>query len=172
MMLTIPTENRGTLQSLFQLMLLEQEQKQTHSHEIISGYLKIIMVELTRLLESNQQAEDYKQPDERFIAFLEWVEILHKEVKNITVYADKVHLSHRQLNRICLDITGKTANQILNDRISLEAKRLLFNNQTSAKEAGYLLGFDDPSNFIKFFKRHNGESPTQFKTTMSKIYHQ
>lgn len=171
MTLTIPENDKIKLASLFQLMLMEQENKQAQSNEIIAGYLKILMLELARQLETEQQEEAHK-PDERFVAFLEWVEILHKEVKSITAYADKVHLSHRQLNRICLEHTGKTANQILNERVNLEAKRLLFNNSASAKETGYALGFDDPSNFIKFFKRHNGQSPTEFKTSMSKIYHQ
>ena len=145
----------------------EQDSNRKMSAQAVVSYFRLVMVELYRLLEQQLQAEHFREPDGRFLAFMEWVEVLYREVKSITVYADKVHLSPRQLSRICLDITGKTANQLLNERVSLEAKRLLFNGQIQAKEVGYQLGFDDPSNFVKFFKRHNGVSPVGFRENMA-----
>ncbi len=171
MALTIPPEEKVRLSHLLSQMKEEQDSMRNMSAQAVASYFKLVMVELYRLLEQQQQAEHFTEPDERFLAFMGWVEVLHREVRSITVYADKVHLSPRQLNRICLDMTGKTANQLLNERVSLEAKRLLFNGQIQAKEVGYQLGFDDPSNFVKFFKRHNGISPAGFRETMSKINH-
>ena len=45
----------------------------------------------------------------------------------------------------------------------LEAKRILAHTTESVKEIGYDLGFDEPTNFIKYFKKHSKFTPTEFR---------
>jgi AraC-like DNA-binding protein len=52
---------------------------------------------------------------------------------------------------------------VIQERIVLEAKRLLFYTEKSSKEIAYYLGFEDANNFSKFFKKHTTISPTDFK---------
>lgn len=52
---------------------------------------------------------------------------------------------------------------MIDDRVMLEAKRLLAHTQDTIKEIGYTLGYDEPTNFIKYFKKHNGQTPVEFR---------
>lgn len=45
----------------------------------------------------------------------------------------------------------------------LEAKRLLAYSSLSIKEIGFELGFGEPTNFNKYFRKHTGMAPMQFK---------
>ena len=59
--------------------------------------------------------------------------------------------------------THSTPLQIINDRIVLEAKRQLQHTSLNIKEISYNLGFEDPSYFVKFFKRQTGYLPSDFR---------
>ena len=58
---------------------------------------------------------------------------------------------------------GTTPLKMINMRIILEAKRLLYYTPLRVKEISALLGFDDPSYFVKFFKRNVGMTPAEFR---------
>jgi AraC-like DNA-binding protein len=45
----------------------------------------------------------------------------------------------------------------------LEAKRLLAHTHKSVKEIGFSLGFQEPTNFTKYFRKHTGLSPVEFR---------
>ena len=53
--------------------------------------------------------------------------------------------------------------KIINERIVLEAKRQILHSTLSIKEVAFQLGFEDPSYFVKFFKRMTGKMPKEFK---------
>ena len=52
---------------------------------------------------------------------------------------------------------------VINNRIILEAKRLLVYTNRSTIEIAAELGYNDSSHFSKFFKKHTGKSPTAFR---------
>jgi len=53
--------------------------------------------------------------------------------------------------------------KIINDRVILEAKRQLLHSSLKIKEIAFYLGFEDPSYFVKFFKRQTGYLPAEFR---------
>ena len=55
-------------------------------------------------------------------------------------------------------------NEVIKNRIILEAKRLLVHTAMTAKEIAYELGYDDPAYFSRLFFIKNGESPSAFKS--------
>ena len=72
-----------------------------------------------------------------------------------------VHVNH--LNRAIRETTGKTTSQFIADRIASEAKSLLRHTDWSITEIGYSLGFDEPSNFNTFFRKHTKLSPSNYR---------
>ena len=66
-------------------------------------------------------------------------------------------------NRL-LAVTGRTAKQVVDDRVALEARRLLACTAMSVAEVGRYLGFPEPTNFGRFFHREVGMSPGQFRS--------
>ena len=78
-------------------------------------------------------------------------------------YADRlaVHVNH--LNKVLKDVTGKTTTEIISNRVIQEAKILLKQTHLSVSEIGYVLGYDDPAHFSKYFKKQTSVTPVAFR---------
>ncbi|MCY1547485.1 HTH-type transcriptional activator Btr [compost metagenome] len=74
-----------------------------------------------------------------------------------------MNLSAYQLNEIVKASVGKTISEIINAQLILEAKRNLLATSAQVKEIAEMLGYDDISYFIRFFKKHTGLSPEAFR---------
>ena len=79
-------------------------------------------------------------------------------VKSVSEYAVLMSVSEKKLNRTTSLTLGKTPKQLIDERIILEAKRLLAYTNNSIKEVGFDLGFDEPTNFIKYFRKHESKN--------------
>lgn len=100
---------------------------------------------------------------ERFEEFVRLLETNIGTMKNVSDYADLLSLSPYQLNSIAKTSVGKTVSDLINEQIILEAKRHLIATPAQVKEIADLLGYEDPSYFIRFFKKHTGQSPDTFR---------
>lgn len=78
-------------------------------------------------------------------------------------YAARLGYSTRTLNRLARSNTGLSAKQLIDERVVLEAKRLLSHGDEPVADVASQLGFDDPSNFSSYFQRHTGETPGVFR---------
>lgn len=100
---------------------------------------------------------------ERFEEFVRLLETNIVSMKNVSEYADLLSLSPYQLNSIAKTSVGRTVSDLINDQIILEAKRHLIATPAQVKEVADQLGYEDPSYFIRFFKKHTGQSPDAFR---------
>jgi AraC-like DNA-binding protein len=87
----------------------------------------------------------------------------HPHSRRVEDYAAALGCSVRTLTRASLAVTGRTAKQIVDDRVALEARRLLACTALSVAEIGRRLGFPEPTNFGRFFHRETGTSPGLFR---------
>jgi AraC-like DNA-binding protein len=87
----------------------------------------------------------------------------HPHSRRVEDYAARLGCSVRTLTRACLAVTGRTAKQVVDDRVALEARRLLACTELSVAEIGRRLGFAEPTNFGRFFHREAGLSPGAFR---------
>lgn len=78
-------------------------------------------------------------------------------------YAALLYITPNHLNAVCQDFLGRSAGEIIRDRILVEAKRLLVNADTTISDIAYQLNFTDNSYFTKFFKKYTGTTPEEFK---------
>ncbi|WP_350293820.1 AraC family transcriptional regulator [uncultured Croceitalea sp.] len=95
--------------------------------------------------------------------FKEMVEANYKNGLTINEYADLMHISSKTLNTITKTVVNKSPSLLIAERIILEAKRLLKFTSLQIGEIAYKLGFEDPSYFIKYFKRHVKVAPLVFR---------
>ena len=72
-------------------------------------------------------------------------------------------ISAKKLNLITSKIYGKKPKSIIDDRVLLEVKRQLVYTNDSIKEIAYSLGFEELTNFIKYYSKHTGETPKMFR---------
>jgi len=78
-------------------------------------------------------------------------------------YADLLYITPNHLNALCNDLVGKTAGELIRDRILLEAKRLLTNADMTVAGIAYELNFKDASYFNRFFKKYAATTPDAFR---------
>ena len=95
--------------------------------------------------------------------FKGFLETGYNTQKQVNYYAKEIIITEKRLNQATTKVLGKTPKEIIDERIMLEAKRILAHTTESVKEIGYDLGFEEPTNFIKFFKKHSKLTPTEFR---------
>lgn len=95
--------------------------------------------------------------------FLPLIDDHYKEERSVSFYAEKLSISANYLNIVCKKNLNTSASSLIQDRILLEAKRLLKVSEMSVKDIVYDLGFYDHASFSKFFKAQTGMTPSQFK---------
>jgi AraC-like DNA-binding protein len=78
-------------------------------------------------------------------------------------YAELLYITPNHLNALCNAELGKSAGDLIRNRIALEAKRMLINFSLSVTEIAYALNFEDNSYFCKFFKKQSGMTPDNFR---------
>jgi AraC family transcriptional regulator, transcriptional activator of pobA len=110
----------------------------------------------TRELHSSQDAERLR----RFRQLIESQYLKHWPVAR---YARHLALSETSLNRLCRRLAGSTAFDLMQQRLALEARRRLVYVAGSVSGIAGELGFKDPAYFSRFFRRHSGVSPNEFR---------
>lgn len=86
-----------------------------------------------------------------------------REHRPVQSYADTMGLTAGQLSRICREVLGMSALDVINARLVHEAQRELVYTVGSVKQLAAELGFEDDAYFSRFFKRHTGLSPRDFR---------
>jgi AraC-like DNA-binding protein len=87
----------------------------------------------------------------------------YKSIKLPKEYADLLYVTPNHLNALAQDLSGKTAGELIRDRVLLEAKRLLTNANMTVTEIAFSLNFRDNSYFNRFFKKKEGITPDEFR---------
>jgi AraC-like DNA-binding protein len=104
---------------------------------------------------------------QRFRTFQRLVEQRFSQWHRVAKYASRIGCSEKSLTRAALAGAGVNAKEFITSRINLEAKRLLAHTGVSIAVLGERLGFQDPTNFVKFFKREVGCTPGEFRSRQS-----
>ncbi|MFL5747595.1 MAG: AraC family transcriptional regulator [Niastella sp.] len=146
----------------------EFDTKQEGYAAMIKANLDIFFIEYIR---QSRNPKDIEKPEaaytqERFDEFCQLLEANIGSIKNVSQYAERLHLSSYQLNAITKASIGKTVSELINEQIILEAKRYLLATSNQIKDIADLLGYEDASYFIRFFKKHTGLSPEAFRKNL------
>ena len=105
-----------------------------------------------------------------YIKFRQLLENNYRNIHTVNEYASLLNISAKTLTAYTKEILSQTPLDVINERIVLEAKRLLSHSGLNINEIAFLLGFEDPSYFVKFFKRYVKMSPTDFRKLISKNF--
>ncbi|HET6483283.1 MAG TPA: AraC family transcriptional regulator [Actinoplanes sp.] len=128
--------------------------------DLLRHQLRVLLLRVALLT-----AGEPPSPESRTYArFRRLLEAGHPHSRRVEDYAEELGCSVRTLTRACLAATGRTAKQVVDDRVALEARRLLACTPLSVAEVGRHLGFPEPTNFGRFFHREVGTSPGQFRS--------
>ena len=98
--------------------------------------------------------------------FQRFVALVHEhctEQREVAFYADRLCISTRYLSTIIRSVAHSTAKEFIDRSVVLEIKMLLGSTELSVQEIAYRLHFPDQSYLGRFFKKHTGVSPTEFR---------
>lgn len=137
---------KAIVESLFTVILTKAEQlKKRDTSDLVDNSKTRIFSKFTQLIEQQYQTH-----------------------RNAEFYAGQLAITYKHLNTICKALVQKTAKTYIDDYVILEAKRQLINSNIGSTKLAYSLGFDEPTNFIKFFKKRTDLTPKQFVNAISK----
>lgn len=98
-----------------------------------------------------------------FARFRALVEEHYAEHWPVPRYAEALGLTERRLNRLCRTLVNRSAFEVVQDRLLLEARRRLIYIAAPVSLLAYELGFQDPAYFNRFFKKLTGVTPAAFR---------
>ncbi len=151
------------------LMREELSKRGSFGYEaVIRFLLKAFLINLERMHQKGD--EDVRTMnlnsayDLQFYKFKELVEEHFENHCTVHAYAEALNVSSKTLTTIAKTVAGKTPSVIISERLLLESQRLLRYTTLQIGEIAFRLGFEDTSYFIKFFKRHMGDSPNKYRS--------
>ncbi|WP_288446342.1 AraC family transcriptional regulator [uncultured Chryseobacterium sp.] len=155
------------IKQLFQNIKDELEWKDSSAEEMIRTYVKQIIIRATRKWKKqNMDHETLRIPGSELDVFRDFsrhLEIHFRKKHNVSEYAELLHMAPKTLTHKFKNLKLDSPNQLIINRILLEAKRLLFYTDKPVKEIAYDLGYEDPAYFNRLFTHKTGSTPTNFK---------
>lgn len=164
----ISKEKVGTLKPILQLIenLLEDVDANLKS-EVVHAAFMTLLFQIKRLA-CNQHTFFDSQRFKDFHLFKQLINKHYSETHNAKDYADKLNVSYNYLNEICKEIAHKTAKAFIDSWLLLEIKRNISEKKYTSQEIAFKMGFKEPSNFIRFFKKYTKITPLQFQEELNK----
>lgn len=97
------------------------------------------------------------------LTFNRLIEKHFRSNQKVAFYVDQLHTNFKSLSNLTHQHYKLSPKQVIIERVILEIKRQLKGTQKTIKEIAYELGFDEPTNMVKYFKKHTGNTPSEFR---------
>ena len=131
--------------------------------ELLRHQLMVLLLRIAALPRPGGQAEGRTPADDVYQQFRDMVERHFARTRRVEDYASMLGYSAKTVNRACRVAAGHGAKQVIDRRVILEARRLLAHSDLPAAAIAGRLGFSEPTNFGKYFTRHAGCTPGDFR---------
>jgi AraC family transcriptional activator of pobA len=162
----LPDNEIENFEVLWKMLQKEMQSKDDMQIDMLRTMLKQLVIYCTRLYKEQNKINNIEKSKldivRRFNAF---VEMHYKTKHGVAEYAQMLNRSPKTISNLFLQFNQKTPLQIIQDRILLEARRLLHYTDRTIKDITYELGFEDIQTFSRFFKNKQGKSPKEFRNT-------
>lgn len=173
--LRISEKQRIYLNSIFEKMIEEQESDYAYKDDLIRNYIHLIFHEALKMKPSENFVNHKSGASRLSSVFLELLERQFPietpdsplQLSTPQDYASVLSVHVNSLNRALKEITGKPTSAHIADRILIEAKAMLQHTDWNISEIAYALGFEYPTYFNNFFKKHVGTNPKALREGVS-----
>ena len=145
--------------------ILDSETEMTYKKEIVEHLFSVFCYQMAGIIskEDNTAMNQMSRQEEIVFVFLNDVAKYHNNERSVEFYAARQSITTRHLSSVIKSVTGKSASEIIALIVINEAKVLLNSSSKPVSEISSILGFSDPYSFSHFFKKHLGESPSQYR---------
>ncbi len=158
---------------LFELMHIEYEKRTSHSSPILRSALQLLIYKANALYKAGECEPDV--PNRSALRLLRTFTSLYQEdfkplkegnpiqLKKVSDYAKLLNVTQNHLNDTIKAVTGKSAGQLIREQQIKQATMCLLQGSKNINEVAYLLGYDDPSYFARYYKKQTGIPPSTLK---------
>jgi len=168
---SLTKEQDKMIKSLFENIILEQKQDYPLKQEVLRNYIEIIIHQANKLTGEFTFSEKRNASNRLCSQFLELIEkqfpITHKEqtirLRTATDYSAILEVHTNYLNYVVKQTFGKSTTTLIQERILIEARRLLKDSEFTVAEIAFSLGFEYATYFSSFVKKYTGHSPKQWR---------
>ncbi len=162
--ISIPKEQQRKFDILYEVFVEEFSNPDKIQGDMLQMLLKRLIIICTRLAKEQHIVKklDNDQID-TIRKFNYLVDIHFKEKRKVSEYANLLFKSPKTLSNLFAIYNQKSPQQIIQERLALEAKRLMNFTDKQNQEIAYDLGFNDPAHFSRFFRKMTGKSPSKYR---------
>ncbi len=160
----LDNETQEKTTALFEQILTEAENDGKYLALSIATYMLQLFVLIARKTGNDQLFASKNNSNTLLVKkFIELIEEHFREMRLPKEYAAMLYVTSNHLNFICQEHLGRSAGEMIRERVVLEAKRLLVNFDLSISSIANELNFLDNSYFVKFFKKYTSYTPEAFR---------
>lgn len=152
------------VEQTFAAMLEEYEKGGDYKMDMLRGLLTTILVRLSRVVPQTSKEGASKHNLVLMRQFEKLIEQHYREKRLPKEYAEMMFLTPNHLNALTNNVLGKSAGDLIRERVLLESKRLLANSDLLISQIAESLQFEDNAYFTRFFKKYLGITPEGFRT--------
>ncbi len=154
---------------------IESEYNSVHPYrdQVLFSYLNIFLLKCRPFFVAGKEYASADNASQFLVRkFHQLIDENFHTMHKVKLYADRLSITPNHLNDISKKTTGKTALELIQDRITLEAKRYLLHSDYNSKQIAFELNFNDPSYFSRFFKQQTKLSPESYRKFVREKYHE
>lgn len=140
------------------------------SGELLRHLLRVMLLQIERIQETSALSHKVAPHYREFVSFRRSIEHDLGKSRSVQYYAKQLAVSPKKLNELTRKVLNKPAKEFIEEQVVLEAQRLLAQGNMPIKEIAFRLGFNDPTNLVKFFKKHTRVSPVAFRNRFHPVH--
>ncbi len=161
---TIPEDQQRKFDLWFEVFQEEFSTPDNIQGDMLQMLLKRLIIMSTRLAKEQHIVKSLNNEQIDIIRkFSFLVDLNYKTKRKVSDYADMLFKSPKTLSNLFSIYNQKPPQQIILERIALEAKRLILFTEKQNQEIAYDLGFNDPAHFSRFFKKMTQMTPSEYR---------
>ncbi len=161
----VPQTEPEIFQSILQQMLLIERELAANRpgmDVILQNSVSCLLVELWRL-SGAETIQPLSLPVNIVHTFVSLLDVHLRDHWSVAQYAAHMGISRDRLTSVLRRATGEPPLALIHARMIAEAKTLLTSSGLQVSEIAFLLGYNDPAYFNRFFQRHVGTTPARFR---------
>ncbi len=163
---SISKEELHKFDTVWEMFVLEINSRDKLQKESLQVMLKRFLILCVRLYTQEKQYPNEKQEINLIREYNFLIEQHFRNKHTVKEYASLLNKSPKTLSNIFARSGFKSPLFYIQQRILLEARRQLLNTDKSVKEIAYEIGYEDLQTFSRFFKKHEGVSPSEYKKNL------
>ncbi len=163
-LISIPEEQRRKFYTLYEVFKDEFRTPDQIQGDMLQMLLKRLIIMCTRLAKDQRIVKQLNNDQiDTIRKFNVLVDTHFRTKRKVSDYAELLFKSPKTLSNLFAIYNQRSPQQIIQERLVLEAKRLMHYTDKQYQEIAYELGFNDAAHFSRFFKKMTSHSPRAYK---------